>query len=446
MLCSVTAYAQDAITGYKDAPADPQTPGYHKMVYHYTDEGKPYEISFLLYLPESYVSPATQPSTQSASQPAAATQPAEPYPMLVFMSGLGERGSDPQMLFASGVSREIKARPEVQKWMPMIMVGPQCPADARYEDPRIGKAITGIIDEISRRYPVDPNRRYITGFSMGGTGCWSVARYARGRLAVVAPIVPRVFEPEVLSEALAGTGSTCLVISGEVDAKSEPGSSVMAKALRERGVDVVYAMVPNGDHNLWPWYYRDKRFYEWLLSHRQGQPKPADRLSEAQVIEMAKERSDQNQRFMTKMQTDLQQVARWWQVDNCSMWGQQGFRKEANGKQNVFLTLPYYYEVPCRLQTTTKVPSASDARLHLVVGRHPEGDWRLIVRVNEQEVLTTPIDATTTPDLWKTVDVDLSKWAGQEVRLQVCQAGMNAFKNEQAYWEAIKILPEQSAQ
>lgn len=343
------------------------------------------------------------------------------------------------MLFSSGVSHDLAQRPEIQNWLPMIMVGPQCPADARYEDARIGKAITGLIDEITQRYPVDAQRRYVTGFSMGGTACWSVARFAKERLAVVAPIVARVFEPQVLSDALAGTGSTCLVISGEVDAKSEPGSSVMVKALRGRGVDVVYAMVPKGDHNLWSWYYRDKRFYEWLLSHRQGSPKPADRLGEATLIEMARDRTNVNSKYLAKVSKDLQEVAPWWQIDGCKVGGDQGLKKELFGKTNVFVSQLNYQEFPVRLQTTQTLPAASKVTLHLVVGRHPEGEWRLVVRVNEQEVFAGPIDKATAPDMWKAVDVDLTSWSGQEVRLQLCHYALNQMRNAQAHWETVKI-------
>jgi dienelactone hydrolase len=362
------------------------------------------------------------------------------------MSGLGERGSNPQMLLASGVPHDLSERREVLKWLPMIMVAPQCPADARYEDDHVGRGITGLIDEISRRYPVDATRRYITGFSMGGTGCWSVARFARERLAVVAPIVPRVFQPSVLSEALARTGTTCLVISGEVDPKSEPGSAEMVKALRGRGVDVVYAMIPKGDHYLWPWYYHDKRFYEWLLSHRQASPKPTDRMGEQALVEMARARSSSNDRYLAKLSAQLQQFAPWWHIDNCQVSGEQGLCPEAYGRHNVFKTRAYYpAEAPCRLQSTQTLPQAGPVALHLVVGRHPDGDWKLTVRINEQEVLSTPINKDTAPDQWKTIDVDLSKYAGQEVRMQLCQSGISNFQNGQAYWETIKIVSGDAA-
>lgn len=439
LLTSTIASAQEAITGFKGLPPYPQYPGFHKLVYHYTDDGKPYEMSFLLYLPQDYSAAATRPTTSPSTRPAA------PFPLLTFMSGLGERGTDPQMMFASGVPQSLFQAPDVLKWMPMIMLGPQCPADHRYEEDRIGKAIASLMDEISKRYPVDPQRRYLTGFSLGGTGCWSVARFAPDKFAVIAPVVARAFQPQLLADKLAGTQTTCLVISGELDAKSEPGSGEMVTALHARGVDVVQARVLKGDHFLWPWYYRDKRFYEWLLQHRLGQPKPADRMDAAAIVKMAEQRTIQNEQNIKRLEMDLRKIAPWWNIDNCALGGpaSYGLQKQRYGKQDVYVTLPYFPEIPCRLFTTTTLPKADNVKLHLVVGRHPQGAWRLIVRVNEQEVLATPIDKTTAPDLWKELDIDLSKWSAQEVRLQLCQASISDPRFGQANWQSIQILPNQ---
>ena len=155
---------------------------------------------------------------------------------------------------------------------------------------------------------------------------------------------------------------------------------------------------------------------------------------------MARERTNYNDQYLGRLEKELQQFAPWWHIDNCSVWGEQGLRKEVNGKHDVFETRAYYYEVPCRLQSTMTLPKGDNVRLHLVVGRHPAGDWKLTVRVNEQDVLTTPINKDTTPDLWRVIDVDLTQHAGKEVRLQLCQSALTNFGSGQAYWEAIKIV------
>ena len=233
---------------------------------------------------------------------------------------------------------------------------------------------------------------------MGGTACWSVARFAKERLAVVAPVVGRVFEPKVLSEARAGTGSTCLVISGEVDAKSEPGSAEMVKATWQgRGCGVC----DGAERGSLPLavVYHEKQFYEWLLSHKQGQPKPAGRLGEPAIIAMVQRRSSYNTRYLTKMEKDLQDLAAWWSrltTTICSAGLSAEMKKEVFGKQGVLSRLAaHHYEIPCRLIHHDDLPKAEKVTLHLVVGRHPEGDWRLVVRVNEQEVFASPIDKTT---------------------------------------------------
>jgi dienelactone hydrolase len=444
LLSAVICPAQDAITGFENAPASPQTPGYHNLVFNYKDAGgTPRQLGFVLYLPRTYSGApgtlSTQPSSQPTSQPATAQADTHQYPLFVFMSGLGERGLRPPMMLASGFGRAIRSNPDLEAWLPMIAIGAQCPADARYEDDHVGQGIAQLVDEISARYRVDQTRRYLTGFSLGGTGCWSVARYAPDRFAVVAPLVARGLQPEVVSQALAGTGTTCLIISGEADAKSEPGSTQMADALRARGVDVVHAMVPKGDHGICGYYFRERRFYEWLLQHQRGAPKPANRLTAAQFVEMSSERISANEKIFDRMNGDLQTVARWWHVDNFALGGDQGLRTIANGKPNVFVTVPYFpNEIPCRIYTTTTLPKQQPVRLRLVVGRHPNGDWTLTVRVDEREILVTPVNASTCGGVWRTID--LSEWAGKEVRLQLCQTNGTMRRNRQAYWQTIRIL------
>lgn len=412
------------ITGYAGATANPQTAGFHKLVYKYEHNGKPHEMSFLMYLPEGY-----------------AAKPEKPFGMLVFFSGLGERGSDPQMLFSSGVTQALLKKPEMLKNLPLILVGPQCPGNERYEDEHVGQGIADLVDEICRKYPVDESRLYMTGFSMGGTACWSVARYAPRRFAVIAPIVARVFEPEVVGPAMKHSQTTCLVISGEIDSKSEPGSTEMVKVLREGGVDVVRVMIPLGDHNLWSYYYSDQRFYDWLMSHQNGEPKPIGRLDEQTLIAMAALRTNYNEKWLSKVKADLQTFAPWWQIDNCSDRANPGLRNEFAGKKNVFVMHPYYAEAPCRLQTTTTLPSAKKVTLKLTVGRNIQGDWKLLVRVNEQEVFARVVDKDSAPDQWLSADVDLTPWSGQEVRLQLCDMAYGAFRNEEAYWQQIAIVP-----
>ena len=145
------------IGGYGGAPDDPQTAGYHKLSYTYTADGKQYSMPFMLYLPEGYG------GQQS-------------WPLLVFLSGLGERGDDSQAQFRCGVAHDLAANPEVLKWLPGIILMPQCPWDREWKDEHMARAVLSLCDEVAKRWQVDGDRISITGVSGGGTGVWSVAK------------------------------------------------------------------------------------------------------------------------------------------------------------------------------------------------------------------------------------------------------------------------------
>ena len=92
------------------------------------------------------------------------------------------------------------------------------------------------------------------------------------------------YQAEATAARLAGSDTTCLVISGMNDAKSEPASQRMVTALRKQGVDVVYSPVPGGKHFIWAAYYREQAFYEFLLMHRRGEATPAGRPSRREFL------------------------------------------------------------------------------------------------------------------------------------------------------------------
>ena len=85
------------------------------------------------------------------------------------------------------------------------------------------------------------------------------------------------------------------------------------------------------------------------------------------------------------------------------------------------------------------IPATGATTLRLTVGRHSQGDWTLVVKVNDREVHRTPVDAETTVDTWLDVPVDLSAYAGHEVDLTLVNEP-SAWAWEAAYWGRITIV------
>ena len=422
--------AAGPISGFEATPAHPETPGYHWLIYHYTaDDGTPRTTPFILYLPEAY------------------GKTLGPWPMLVSLHGLGERGSNHGLVLVSEVRRIFNQTPGLEAWAPFAVLYPQCPGDLRWETPSVGKMVAGMVRDVAAQWPIDRSRIYLNGASMGGSGCWSVARADPTLFAAIAALVGDEVEPDVVAGALKGKGTTCLVISGTCDPKSEPGSTHMVEALRKASVDTVQVKVPFGDHGLYRAFYGDKVFYEWLLAHRLGQAPPKDRLSADALLGMTANLTKGTEARYHQLNEELQTVAKWWQVDGCDLQRQPGLRPESMGRAKIFITNPFsdqtqaygtrYY--PCRLQTTTKLPGAKRVVLRLSVGHFPTGSFKLDVRVNEQQHFSTVVDTKSSVENWAKIDVDLSKFAGQEVRLQVVQSN-NGSPRDDAYWESVAIV------
>src|SRR4028119_329769 len=123
------------------------------------------KVGYLLYLPEAY-----------------GKDPNQKWPLVVFLHGSGESGSDLEKLKAHGPPKLIAQG----KAFPFIVVSPQAPDGVRRGwDVEV---LNALLDDMLAKYSVDTDRVYLTGLSMGGYGTWSWATANPERFAAVAPI------------------------------------------------------------------------------------------------------------------------------------------------------------------------------------------------------------------------------------------------------------------
>src|SRR3954469_24984435 len=142
------------------ARAADEQPGQTARVF---EKQVPVRLNYLLFLPEGY-------SNDSDKK----------WPLMLFLHGAGERGSDVNKVKVHGPPRIVEKR----KDFPFIVVSPQCPADSWWRT----FELNALLDEIQSQYKVDPDRVYLTGLSMGGFGTWELATQYPQRFAAIAPI------------------------------------------------------------------------------------------------------------------------------------------------------------------------------------------------------------------------------------------------------------------
>lgn len=76
------------------------------------------------------------------------------------------------------------------------------------------------------------------------------------------------------------------------------------------------------------------------------------------------------------------------------------------------------------------------------VSHHPHGDWELRILVDKKLVTKHLVASKTVSDTeWLDVEVDLSRYAGKLIRLDI-QNKANNWMNEWAYWNYIQIVHE----
>ncbi|MBT4865944.1 MAG: c-type cytochrome [Planctomycetaceae bacterium] len=123
--------------------------------------------------------------------------------------------------------------------------------------------------------------------------------------------------------------------------------------------------------------------------------------------------------------------------------GEGGLRllKEHSGRAAVVQTHPVNREKACVLRGTFELPAGKKSLLALSVSHHPQGDWRLIARVNGKPLLDSIVGVKTTKNGWAELTVDLSSFAGKKVTIEL-HNHPNNWANEFGYWGRAAVISE----
>ena len=184
----------------------------------------------------------------------------ELLPLIVFLHGAGERGSDADLLTVHGPPKLIKAGED----MPFIVIAPQCPANQRWD----AQSLQLFIESMVAQLPVDQSRIYLTGLSMGGFGTWDVSIANPDYYAAIAPIcggsdtnawdAPRAIK-DLPTWAFHGAMDSVVPLEN---------TSNIIMSLRRAGGNPKYTIYESAGHDSWTETYENPELYEWFLSHR----------------------------------------------------------------------------------------------------------------------------------------------------------------------------------
>jgi predicted peptidase len=181
------------------------------------------------------------------------------YPLILFLHGAGETGTDGKKQAEVGLGKAIKEQADS---FPFITVFPQSQKRNWKADSDDGKRALAILDETEKEYKVDKKRVYLTGLSMGGFGTWSMAEALPEKWAAIVPICGGG-DPKTAEKI---KNIPCWIFHGDADnAVKVERSREIKKALEAAGGKPNYTEYPGVGHNSWDKAYATKDLYEWML-------------------------------------------------------------------------------------------------------------------------------------------------------------------------------------
>jgi len=198
---------------------------------------------YLLYLPGQYSSSEKE------------------WPLILFLHGAGERGSDLKKVEMHGPPKLVSKE---GRTFPFVIVAPQCPGNDWWTHAHQIETVNALLDDVVSKYRIDQDRIYLTGLSMGGFGAWSLAAEYPGRFAAIAPVCGggNPLEAGNLAQL------PVWVFHGEKDpVVPVEKSREMVAALEKAGGNVRFTVYPEAGHDSWTETYNNPELYEWFLTH-----------------------------------------------------------------------------------------------------------------------------------------------------------------------------------
>jgi acetyl esterase/lipase len=245
---------------------------------------------FQIYVPEDFHRPSAE--TASRDSKSKIKKGEELPPIILFLHGRGERGSEGMWQTQIGLPQQLRDHPE--RW-PFIVVIPQCPFRHFWTDPDMLQMAIATLNQETREFHADPDRTYLSGLSLGGYGAWELAKNYPHRWAAIAIAASGIFwsyapdrwrEVSTLpAEYASRLGRTPIwLFHGAEDTTVVPRQSdLMYDALKAESGHVRLWDYQGLHHDCWTRAFNEPELPRWLLSHRLSQvpqlPPLAERIT-----------------------------------------------------------------------------------------------------------------------------------------------------------------------
>lgn len=197
------------------------------------------------------------------------------YPLVISLHGAGSNHRlNLRRVFGVG-NLAGETDPEATRYfprfkdVPYIVASPYARGTMGYQGiPE--KDVYDVLADVKKRFPIDDDRVYLTGLSMGGGGTLWLGLTRPDVWAALAPVCPAA---PASAEELAGNALNLPVkiFQGEADpvVKAEE-TREWQKRLTDAAVKSEYVEYPGIRHNAWDRAYKDAEIFDWFSHYRRN--------------------------------------------------------------------------------------------------------------------------------------------------------------------------------
>ncbi|MFH7015237.1 prolyl oligopeptidase family serine peptidase [Flavobacterium sp. FlaQc-47] len=178
-------------------------------------------------------------------------------PLIVFISGDGEKGTDIEKVKINGPLKYLKTHQ-----LDAYVLAPQCKENENWDI----ESINQLILKIQKENKIDPDRIYVTGLSSGGWAAWNLALTYPDKFAAVVPISGFV-DLIALESSCKIAPIPTRIFHGLLDdvVKVDYAITIYKELKKCNAKDVQLTIFDDAGHDSWTRVYDNPEIYDWMF-------------------------------------------------------------------------------------------------------------------------------------------------------------------------------------